>query len=117
MKRHIARGSEPFEGCQVVAILCQSSLQSLVVVHPYFVMNQSNMCRKTVFGCFTWIGLHIPQIAFGRFAMKTLERAAFIVSSLLVVCMCCFETFVLIVGCAHGEVWNIINFLWEGEVT
>jgi hypothetical protein len=31
--------------------------------------------------------------------------------------MCCFMTFALIVGCAHGEVWNVINFLWEGEVT
>jgi hypothetical protein len=23
---------------------------------------------------------------------------------------------VLVVGCARGEVWNIIYFLWEGEV-
>jgi hypothetical protein len=32
------------------------SLQSLVVVCPYFVMNQSNMWRKTVFGYFMQIG-------------------------------------------------------------
>ncbi len=38
-------------------------------------------------------------------------------SSLLVAGMCCFKTFTLIVGCAHREVWNVINFLWKGEVT
>ncbi len=37
--------------------------------------------------------------------------------SLLVENMCCVKTFVLIVGCALGEVWNVINFLWEGKVT
>ncbi len=42
-------------------------------------MNQSNMCRKTVFGCFMQIGLYILRIAFGRFARKTSERAAFMV--------------------------------------
>jgi hypothetical protein len=80
MKRPVARGSKPLEGCQVVAILCQFSLQSSVVVRPYFVMNQGNMCRKTVFGCFMQIGLYVSRIAFGRFARKTLERAAFIVT-------------------------------------
>jgi hypothetical protein len=42
------KGSNPLEGCQVSAIFCQFSLQSLVVLRPYFVMNQSNMCRQTV---------------------------------------------------------------------
>ncbi len=42
-------------------------------------MNQSNMCRKTVFGCFMQIGSYVLQIAFGRFARKTLERVAFMV--------------------------------------
>jgi hypothetical protein len=80
MKRHTARGSKPLEGCQVVAILCQFSLQSLIVVHPYFVMNQLNMCRKTVFGCFMQIGSYFSQIAFGRFTRKSSERAKFIVT-------------------------------------
>ncbi len=31
-------------------------------------------------GCFMLIGLYVLQIAFGRFARKTSERAAFIVS-------------------------------------
>ncbi len=43
-------------------------------------MNQSNMCRKTVFGCFMQIGLYVSQIALGRFARKTWERAAFMVT-------------------------------------
>jgi hypothetical protein len=43
-------------------------------------MNQPNMWRKTVFGCFMRIGLYVSQIAFGRFARKTLERAEFIVA-------------------------------------
>ncbi len=80
MKRRVARGSKPLQGCQVVAILCQFFLQSLVVVRPYFVMNQSNMCRKTVFGCFMRIGLYVSRIILGRFARKTLESAAFIVT-------------------------------------
>jgi hypothetical protein len=42
-------------------------------------MNQSNMCRKTVFGCFMQIGLYVLRIPFGRFARKTSERAAFMV--------------------------------------
>ncbi len=37
------------------------------------------MCRKAVFGCFMQLGLYVSQIAFGRFARKTLERAAFMV--------------------------------------
>ena len=67
------------EGCQSAAICCRFSSRSLVVVLPYFVMNQSNMCRKTVFGCFIRIGLYISRIAFGRFARKTSDRAAFMV--------------------------------------
>jgi hypothetical protein len=43
-------------------------------------MNQLNMCRKTVSGCFMQIGLYVSQIAFGRFARKTSERAKFIVT-------------------------------------
>jgi hypothetical protein len=43
-------------------------------------MNQLNMWRKTVFGCFMQIGSYVWQIAFGRFTRKTLERAAFIVT-------------------------------------
>jgi hypothetical protein len=74
------RGSKPFEGCQVAAILCQFSLPSLVVVCPYYVMNQSNMWRKTVFGCFMRICLYVSHTTFGRFARKTLERAVFIVT-------------------------------------
>ncbi len=42
-------------------------------------MNQSNMCRKTVKGCFMQVGPYVLQIAFGRFARKTSERAAFMV--------------------------------------
>jgi hypothetical protein len=80
MKRRIARGLKLSEGYQVAAIHCQFSLQSLVVVRPYFVMNQSNMCRKTVFGCFVRISLYISQIALGRFVRKTSERATFIVT-------------------------------------
>ncbi len=37
------------------------------------------MCRKTVFGCFMQIGSYVLLIAFGRFARKTSERAAFMV--------------------------------------
>ncbi len=88
---------------------------------PYFVMNQSNIFRKTVFSCFMRIGLYVSQIAFGRFARKTSERSCihcdYVRLSLLFAGMCCFKTFALIVGCARGEVWNVINFLWEGEVT
>ncbi len=80
MKSLIARGSKPLEGCQVVAIFCQFALQSLVIVCPYLVMNQSRMQRKTVFGCFVRIGLYVSQIAFGRFARKISERAEFIVT-------------------------------------
>ena len=80
MKRRVARGSKPLEGCQLVAICCQFSSRSLVVVLPYFVMSQSNMCRKTVFGCFIRIGSYVSQIAFGRFARKTSDRAAFMVT-------------------------------------
>ncbi len=36
--------------------------------------------------------------------------------SFLITGMCCLDTFALIVGCTHGEVWNIINFLGEEEV-
>jgi hypothetical protein len=43
-------------------------------------MNQSNMCRKTVVSRFMRIGLYVSQIALGRFAWKTSERAAFIVT-------------------------------------
>ena len=38
------------------------------------------MCRKIVFGCFIQVGLYISRIAFGRFARKALERAAFMVT-------------------------------------
>jgi hypothetical protein len=80
MKRRIARGSNPSEGCQSAAIRCQFSSQSPVVVLPYFVMNQSNMCRKTVFSCFMRIGLYVSRIALGRLVRKTSERAAFMVT-------------------------------------
>ncbi len=80
MKRRVAWGSKPLEGCQVAAILCQFFSGSLVVVRLYFVMNQSNMCKKTVFDCFMQISLYVSQTAFGRFARKTLERATFIVT-------------------------------------
>ncbi len=80
MKRCIARGLKPLEGCQVAAILCQFALQFLVIVCPYFMMNQSIMWRKTVFGCFMQIDLYVSQISFGRFARKLLERAKFIVT-------------------------------------
>ena len=43
-------------------------------------MNHSNMCRKTVFGCFMQIGSYVLQIALGRFARITFERAAFMVT-------------------------------------
>ena len=43
-------------------------------------MNQLNMWRKTVFGSFIRIGSYVWRIAFGRFARKTSERAAFIVT-------------------------------------
>jgi hypothetical protein len=76
----IARGLKPLEGCQSAAILCRLSLRSLAVVLPYFVMNQSNMCRNTVFGCFMQMGSYVLQIAFGRFARKTSEKAAFMVT-------------------------------------
>jgi hypothetical protein len=52
----------------------------LAVVLPYFVMNQSNMCRNTVFGCFMQMGSYVSRITFGRFARKTSERAAFMVT-------------------------------------
>ncbi len=42
-------------------------------------MNQSNMWRKTVFGCFMQIGLYVSRVAFDRFTRKTLERAKFMV--------------------------------------
>jgi hypothetical protein len=74
------KGSKSLEGCQVLAILCQFSLQSLVVVCLYFVMNQLKMYRKTVLSCFMWIGLYVSQITFGRFDRKTSERATFIVT-------------------------------------
>ena len=80
MTRHVARGSKPSEGCQSAAIRCRFSSLSSVVVLPYFVMNQSNMCRKTVFGCFMRIGSYVSRIAFGRFARKTSDRAAFMVT-------------------------------------
>jgi len=60
----------------------------------YFLMNQLNMWRKTVFGCFMQIGSYIWQIPFGRFMRKTLERAAFIVTmSALVFWSRAFVTF------------------------
>jgi len=82
MKRRVARGSNPLEGCQSAAIRCRFSSQSSVVVLPYFVMNQSNMCRKTVFGCFMRIGIgsYVSRIALSRFAKKTSERAGFMVT-------------------------------------
>ena len=80
MKRRIARGSKPLEGCQLAAICCQFSSQSLVVVLSYFMMNQSNMCRTTVFGYFIRIGSYVSRITFGRFAWKTLDRVAFMVT-------------------------------------
>ena len=80
MKRRVARGSKPSEGCQSAAICCRFSSRSSVVVLPYFVMNQSNICRKTVFGCFMQIGSYVSQIALGRFARKTSERAAIMVT-------------------------------------
>ncbi len=43
-------------------------------------MNQSNMCRNTVFGCFMQMGSYVLQIAFGRFTRKMSERAAFMVT-------------------------------------
>jgi hypothetical protein len=43
-------------------------------------MNQSNMSRKTVFGCFMQIGSYVSQIALGRFVRKKSERAAFMVT-------------------------------------
>ena len=43
-------------------------------------MNQSNMCRKTMFGCFMRIGSYVSQIALGRFTRKRSERAAFMVT-------------------------------------
>ena len=43
-------------------------------------MNQLNMWRKTVFGSFIRIGSYVWRIAFGRFARKLSERAAFIVT-------------------------------------
>ena len=43
-------------------------------------MNQSNICRKTVFGCFMRIGSYVSQIALGRFVRKTSERAVFMVT-------------------------------------
>jgi hypothetical protein len=79
-EERVARGSKPSEGCQSAAILCRLSSQSSAVVLPYFVMNQSNMCRNTVFGCFMQMGSYVLQIAFGRFARKTSERAAFMVT-------------------------------------
>jgi hypothetical protein len=48
-------------------------------------MNQSNMCRKTVFGCFMQIGSYVSRIALGRFARKSSERAAFMVTMLALV--------------------------------
>ena len=78
MKKHVARGSKLLEGYQVAAILYQFSLQSLVVLYLYFVMNQSNMWRNTVFGCFMQISSYVSQIAFGRFARKTSKKAKFI---------------------------------------
>jgi len=38
------------------------------------------MCRKTVFGCFIRIGWYLSRIAFVRFARKTTDRAAFMVT-------------------------------------
>ena len=35
MKRRVARGSKPSEGCQSAAICCRFSSRSLVVVLPY----------------------------------------------------------------------------------
>ena len=80
MKRRVVSGSNPSEGCQSAAIHCRFSSQSSVVVLPYFVMNQSNMSRKTVFGCFMQIGSYVSQIALGRFVRKKSERAAFMVT-------------------------------------
>ena len=80
MKRHVARGSKPLEGCQLAAIRCQFSLQPSIVVLLYLSMNQLNMCRKTAFGCFIRIGSYVLRIAFARFARKTLDRVAFMVT-------------------------------------
>ncbi len=80
MKRCVTRGTKPLEGCQLTAIHCQFSSRSSVAVLPYFVMNQLNMRRKTVFGCFIRIGSYVSQIAFGRFVRTTSDRAAFMVT-------------------------------------
>ena len=80
MKRRVARGSNSLAGCQSAAIHCRFSSRSSVVVLPYFVRNQSNMCRKTMFGCFMRISSYISRIALCRFARKTSERVAFMVT-------------------------------------
>jgi hypothetical protein len=76
-----------------------------------------------VFGCFMHIGLYVSRIAFVRFARKTLERAAFIMTmSAQVFWSRACVAFRLLrslldVHAEKSEVWNVINFLWEGEVT
>ena len=62
-----------------MAIRCQFASQSSDVVLPYFAMNQSNMCRNTVFRLFMRIGSYVSRITFGRFKRKMLVRAEFIV--------------------------------------
>ncbi len=76
-----------------------------------------------MFGCFMHIGLYVSRIAFVRFARKTLERAAFIMTmSAQVFWSRACVAFRLLrslldVHAEKSEVWNVINFLWEGEVT
>jgi hypothetical protein len=78
-------------------------------------MNQSNMCRKTVFSCFMRIGSYVSQIALGRFARKTSERAAFMVliSALVLRFVGGLQCLTLVVRGACGEIWDCINFVQE----
>ncbi len=80
MKRCVLRGSNTLERCQLAAICCQFLLRSLVIVLPYYAMNQSNMCKNTVFSSFMQMGLYVLQIALGRFARKMSKRAAIMVT-------------------------------------
>jgi hypothetical protein len=112
MKKRVARDQKLSDGCQVVAILSRFALQSLVIVCPYFMMNQSNMWRNTLFGCFMQISSYVLQIAFGRFVRKTSERAKFIVTVsarvfLLRPCVA-FRLLHLLVSFTRREVQNII---------
>ena len=98
------------------------SLRSSVVVLPYFMMNQSNMCRNTVFGCFMQIGSYVSRIALGRFARKkNIGESGFhgddVGSCFAIARVGGLQRLTLVVRGASGEIWDCINFVRERKVS